>query len=471
MGWRGHRRIRLGGALIAFGMLALATAVAEAQERRVPLANDPLGQGQTVFLRARPETDALGIPVFGPSLLYPSFEQGVGYDDNVFAANRNRIGDFYSITAPALRLRSDWGRQRLNFDAGARIGRYSDQSGEDFNDANASLNGITEIHDGLVFSGAVQFIQGHESRQEPTNIFAVNQVPVFRTWGASATLAQTGYRFGLGGTLSYERTVYDNVTANQLFVLGGTPQRGDVTVFENTRNVDKYRGEIRPTFEILPDATVFITASLETRQYERRPNEVPGQVIVLQSGDFLDRFAPTNQIPARDSVVQRYGAGFTYQLTDLLDTSLTIGYLNQNFRNGIYQDIKTPYVTLRAVWQPTTLTSLDFTVDRQPIDLFTFANGIFASGAIRTTGFVNLQHELLRDFLLAARFGVIEDGFASAQQRTDQRLIGGFSAKYLLSRYASAQASWTYTERYSYGANATFPFTQNLLLLSLRLQL
>ena len=69
-----------------------------------------LPQGAGVLDRARPEYDALGLPV-GSFILYPTFATGLSYDDNIFRTSAASAGDSFWIT-PRPRKKSPRNRLR-----------------------------------------------------------------------------------------------------------------------------------------------------------------------------------------------------------------------------------------------------------------------------------------------------------------------------------------------------------------------
>src|SRR4249919_203675 len=65
--------------------------------------------GVTVASRARPDFDAPGVRV-DSFVLHPLWEQGLGYDDNVFGSSDGQRGSWVVGTHPSLLVGSDWSR-------------------------------------------------------------------------------------------------------------------------------------------------------------------------------------------------------------------------------------------------------------------------------------------------------------------------------------------------------------------------
>src|SRR5690349_4121111 len=71
-----------------------------------------LPQGAGVLDRARPEYDALGLPV-GSFLLFPTFAAGASFDDNIFRNPGASASDTFWTFSPRLDLRSQWSQDLL----------------------------------------------------------------------------------------------------------------------------------------------------------------------------------------------------------------------------------------------------------------------------------------------------------------------------------------------------------------------
>ena len=87
----------------------------------------------SVLDRPKPELHPLGVRA-GSSLIFPKVELGTAYDDNVFATENNEEGDFLFQVLPTVTVQSDFSRHALKFSAGADIGRYADQTSENYID-------------------------------------------------------------------------------------------------------------------------------------------------------------------------------------------------------------------------------------------------------------------------------------------------------------------------------------------------
>lgn len=113
----------------------------------------------SVAKRARPDYDPLGIesrdllarmgiatnPVTGSFLIFPVFNVGLEYDDNIFRIETDERSDKILRLKPSIKVQSDWDNHSLAFRAGASIGRYQDNGSEDFEDYNFGVSGRLDL--------------------------------------------------------------------------------------------------------------------------------------------------------------------------------------------------------------------------------------------------------------------------------------------------------------------------------------
>ena len=92
-----------------------------------------LRRGAGVLDRPKPELDPLGVRA-GGFLIFPKVELGTTYDDNVFATENNKEGDFLFQVLPTVTVESDFNRHLLRFSAGADVARYVDNTSENYID-------------------------------------------------------------------------------------------------------------------------------------------------------------------------------------------------------------------------------------------------------------------------------------------------------------------------------------------------
>src|SRR3954452_16466921 len=103
-------RRRLVGAAIVV-VVAYGSVRAELLSNYFPAGVPGYGTapGVTVASRMRPDLDPPGLRA-GSFLLHPQWEEGLGYDDNVFGSSAGRQGSWILGSRPSLLVGSDWSR-------------------------------------------------------------------------------------------------------------------------------------------------------------------------------------------------------------------------------------------------------------------------------------------------------------------------------------------------------------------------
>src|SRR5687768_2552491 len=119
--------------------LALAAILPAAQAQ----AQEPQ-RGESVFERARPDYDALGMRA-GGFMVFPRVEVGEAYNDNIFADDDDEEDDFITVVRPEVDVESNWGRHALNLRTGAEAGFFLDNDDENFIDGFALVDGRLDV--------------------------------------------------------------------------------------------------------------------------------------------------------------------------------------------------------------------------------------------------------------------------------------------------------------------------------------
>jgi len=124
-----------------------------------------------------------------------------------------------------------------------------------------------------------------------------------------------------------------------------------------------------------------------------------------------------------------------------------VGYLGQYYRDNQFNDINAMNAGGALTWNATTLTTVNARVAR--IIQETTTTG--ASGVLRTTGSLGVDHELLRTLILSGVFTVTNDDYDGVNRR-DYYYIGTVGARYLVNRYVYADLSYRHAYRDSSGS-------------------
>lgn len=370
-----------------------------------------------VMARPRPEFDALGIHV-GGFLLFPQIKVDATHDSNVFRTSDNELDDFFFTLSPSLRLRSDWGRNALEFYGGLNDYRYLKFTQENLTDWNAGADGRYDIAEGASLFANGSAAEEHESLASP-NVVGNQQSPT-RYYDKHAELSPSIQFNRLGFTAGgiFDRYDYTDTP----LVGGGLEDNAD-------RNFDDYQAYLKSSYDFSPGYSVFVKASYDSRQYDQ----------------YLDR----NGLH-RSSIGYRTDGGVDLQLTHLISGQVYLGYLKYSFATPL-PDVSGVDYGVKLDWLATPLITVHLEGSRtlNPITL--------VNASIQDTRSValSLDYELKRNVIIQARADYLDSSYPGII-RHDKEPDFAIGVKYLLNHLISLDANYTYAKRSTDAPGGTF---------------
>lgn len=402
-------------------------------DSRRNLTQEELLRRETVVTRSRPELEPLGARL-GGFLLYPGFGLSEEFNDNILAAESGRRSDFITEAAPSARLRSNWNNHALNFDAGARLGRYLDHNSENYNDFRVGSDGRLDITRDSYLAGRAGYARLHELRGAPDGVQSAEPV-VYRLADAATAFFQRFNRVSVAADATARRYVYDDVAASS----GGTIGNGD-------RDRDEFAGGIRSAYEIVPGYEAFLRGRVNKRSYDRK----------------LD-----------DNGFERSSHGYEAVIgTDIEFSGITwgqvfIGYVAQDYDDPRLPTVSGPSLGGSLTWNVTPLITLTGNV-RRSIEETIFVG---ASGYIATKSEIRADWELLRNLIVTGDLSHTNRDFKGISLRHND-FEAGLGAKYMLNRHLYLSFRYAFWLRDASGTGTgAGDFTQNRAMLRLETQL
>lgn len=403
-------------------VLALAVAVPFASPAS---AQEEIPRGATVLDRERPEVDPLGVQL-GAFFVFPSVTVEGNYDDNVFATENDRRDDFIVVAAPAVRADSTWSVHDLKLGAGARIGRYSDYTSENFEDYYANAQGRLDITSDSALSANLGFNRLHEGRGSPDTDRAPTQF----------NLSEAGLRFNqdfnrVSGEVAASVQHYDY-----------RPRAGDDN---DDRDITIYRSHVRGDYRFAEEWGVFSRVTGNWREPTQSPD--PGERDRTSRGWQVD-------------------AGLAFDLTGVTFGEVFAGYRQQYFEDDNLDDVKGLSFGAEVVNNFTRLTT--FTLrGTSSIEETTFQN---ASSYLQHSLAFRADHELRRNILLHGGLGYDMYDYQGIDREAD-RFTGTLGATWMANRHMHFKANYTHTAHNESGAVQADDWNRNLVMLSLQLHL
>lgn len=430
------RVLKFAGRGFAAAMLMIAAGNAMAQMPaliqgiEVPEATVP--ERQSVGERPRPDYDPLGMRA-ASFLIFPAADFDATYNSNVFATRAGTKSDLYGSLRPSINVLSDWNSNALVFHADGELRRYANLVSENQSNGEAAVSGRLDQAYNVFFTGGAGYKRAHEDRSSPDSTF--NQKNPTEYQVASGRLGYVhesgtvGFRLD-GGNDSYW---YSNGHTNT-----------GATVPETDRNRNELGLTPRVSYEFIPGYHAFIKAPLNDRIYDSSRD---------QNGF------------KRNSHGYEIDAGTAVGLGEIVNGEVFAGYFQQTYDDN---RLKSPSgVTFggNVLWNITELTSIKGAVSRSVQELT--PNLAPASSYVSTDASVTIEHELLRNIILALT-GVYSNDAYQGITRTDNLYQGTFGIRYLMNRNLWLALEATYRDRESNVPGAAF--NQAIIAANVRLQ-
>lgn len=406
-----------------FGVCAVATTAATSVATTAGAQQFERNRNVSVRERPQPEFDPIGVPV-GAFRAYLTMPVGLTYVDNIFAVDTGEESDVVFNIQPDLELRSQWSRHELVLLAGVDHASYSDFDSENTTDADVGAR------------GRIDFQRNTNARFQLSQ--AWNNEPRTNATTRGDTLEPVEYQVATAsGGLSHaiNRTKFDVDASLTDFNYDDTVTVTLTPVDQDFRDVSIRRLSGRASYAISPATAVFVRYEANDRDY--------------------DVAGPT----ARDSSGYTAFVGADFDITQLARGAISIGYLSQEYDSATFSDVDGLAVSASVEWFPTTLTTIEFGVERSVVD----TGVVNTSGALSTVYSVRGDHELRRNVVVSGQLSFRDDDYNTPIDRSDEGLAAGLDATYLLNRHLGASVLYRYAERSSGGADAGTEFEQHSL--------
>jgi hypothetical protein len=425
--------------LLIVSMLPLSAA-AQITGSLLPYAPVPPSAPQ-----ARSEFDPIGLRM-GDFFWFPRAELDEAYNSNVFATATSPTYDLITALTPSFDLQSNFPRNALNLHAGSLVQVYADHPAQNTQDGLITMDGRLDVTAGSSLYGTAQVGHQHISYGSPNLPGDVAQPVTYWDYTATAGYAQGGRRF------SYQVDV--GVTAAQY---NAASLVGGGVLPQSSQDGTTSSAAVRGSYEIIPDYLGYVRVE----------------------GDLFDYWHTVPGGTRANFSTYRVDLGLQILPRHLISGEAYAGYLVQNFAQSGLGSTSSPDFGGLLTWSITQLTTLTFT------GLTTFNTGtpgstpgsptiITGSGSptiitgsagnsyLTKIFTVNANHELLRNVRLNLNVGYENDSFQGIT-RTDNVFTVGAGVRYLVNRNLYLGGSFSYYQRSSTLAGASF--NQNILTL------
>jgi hypothetical protein len=338
------------------------------------------------------------------------------YDDNIFRTESNKVDDFIWIVSPEVAARSNWKRHALNFSAAADLGRYSDNTDEDYDDWEIAVDGRCDVGAGAAVLAGGGVAQRHLDRGEPDAPGRAAEPTVLLVPKAFVRYVHGPSKISLSAEGNYTRFDFDDVAR-----IGGGK------IDQQFRNRNDFGLEINSGFEFAPRRRALLQFNGSRREYDNDQELAP------------DVFAE------RSSWGYQVLAGFDFDFSGIFFGEFLLGYQQRIYDDQIFPNISAPAVAGSIDWNITSLTTISVTLDQSIQE----TTARFFSGYVQTRGVVTVDHEMLRNFILRIGGSVEKqdyEGIENAERDIDF-YRAGIGIQYLMNRYLYIKAGYNYIKK------------------------
>jgi hypothetical protein len=367
----------------------------------------------------------------GAFRIFPATTVSLNYDDNVNATKDNTRDDFVAVVGPSVAVQSDFSRHAVGFNVFSTVGRYFQETKEDYWDFGINGGGRLDITRDNNLQGGFSVARLHDARDDPED-------------DASVEESRRPVRY-----MNYETSLAYNHLFNRVtFRLTGQFDRNDYrqgagTANQNDRDINTYTGALRVGYNVSPRINTFV----EGVGFAQRRD-------VHRDEDGFER--DSNGWAAR--------GGVDVNFTDLLFGEAFAGYITEYYDDSAFDTSSGVNYGINLTWLPTQLT----TVTATGASGFQPTTNEDSSSNLQTTIGLRVDHELLRNVLIGVEGGYQRDDFENTNQ-TDNTFNAGTDVSYLINRHFSVGAAYGFTTRNS--DDEEEEFDRNIFSLRVRAQL
>lgn len=345
------------------------------------------------------------------------------YDDNIFATDSNKTGDFITIVSPDISINSAWDKHSLSIKAGSDMGRYWDTSAENYEDNWADAVGRYDLSTQTNLFGGLGYAFDHEGRDSPDDDLSGINPTTYTSRNLHLGVSHGTDAFSLRLGATYEQLDYDDI-----------PRTTGVLV-NNDRDRSLLGFGIRAARKITNGTELFVQGQYDVRRYDQSRD---------QSGF------------RRSSDGYRAAAGIKHDLGKWGKLEANAGILAQDFDDSRFDRIFAPDFAAKLTLFPAPAYQLTAALDRSLDE--TTQRG--ASAILDTSLNTRLERSFSPKLLGHVLLGYGKSEFQDID-REDDLLTAGLGLKYFLTRHVYLAADYRMFRRDSNDRTLTGPLSSD----------
>lgn len=340
--------------------------------------------------------------------IIPTISGSVSSDDNVYSDASNEQSDVITKISPKISAVSDWNNHSMGVVAALDVGKYADNSSEDYQDFNFGANGKLDIQRGIALSGNADYRNTHELRSSPddANGFEPTEYGIF----------------SLGAKLNHDKGLIDFEIAQTFNSYEYDNNRNISGIIDNSiRDRNVYSTSVKAAYEVIPNYKAFIRGIYDVYSY--------------------DSTGAVN----RDSNGIKIRVGTDINISGKTKGNIYIGWVNREYDNVGFDDVSSVEFGSDLLWNVTGKTSIIADISRDIVETV----DVRSSGYIHTRFNLNGEHELQEKILFRSNIGYEIQDFDDSLlfNREDEIYRVGLGVDYYLQRNLKIGLDYSYTEK------------------------
>jgi hypothetical protein len=369
--------------------------------------------------------------------ILPEVDISIYRDDNIYASGGTAESDLVSVISPSISVASLWRGRSLKLDAGADVGRYHDNTSEDYEDYWVSGEGDTDLSDTRSLYASAGYSKNHESRDsKETSNQQLEELTSYDAGslqvGVTQQFAKTSTKFGM----TYDFFDYDNVGSE---------------LYNDDRDRSIYGAGLRLAHPASDRLQIYTQAIVNQRNYKERQ----------------DQFGYR-----KDSLGYNAVLGLTREVASGGELDFYLGHLYQEYDDSRFDQVSKLNYGADLRWYPSKRMQVRAKLDQSLNE----TTEVGASGYLYRLFDFQIDQKLSTDLLgyLGFSHGIAEFQEVGREDVTRTLSIG---LKYYASPWVMFTGSYSYVDNDSNdlnqvnAASESYDYERNLFFLTLRARL
>jgi len=350
----------------------------------------------------------------GPLQVIPQVNLQVGYDDNIYSTDTNRVDSVITVLNPSVQvvLEKDLDVYSLNYSV--KQGIYDHGSADNYTDHDLTARAYLDFNIRNRLELLARYLKTHEDRG-------------------------TGLNQGVNATANDAPLEYHVNTLSAKYGFGGLNAKGRIEVAAqiDDRKYDNFRSQT-----IAKDRQTVSTSA--TFYYRVMPKT---SLLFEVSHEDIDYDLSSVTL---DSTETEYLMGATWDATAKTTGIFKIGYAEKDFASASRDDDDGVSWELSMKWEPKTYSVVTFTTSKEEEETDGTGNYIDS-----TSWNLSWQHDWTSRVISRVSYGQSDDEYVTST-REDENTNYGMGVTYKMRRWLDLGVDYSYIDRDSNVANTDY---------------